>query len=301
MKNIENICEKPKENQTIFLRLKFFIKNFKFAFENQSFKNQTYNRQFHKIMSNLSDIGFPVQSEQDVNVLITETIKYVESIRCPQGFYLRFSDPSGAEIYLQGNIEQELVGFNPHFDGKSRRNASLVKEIERDSSELDGGFYALANPNDEASSDKLEFVFDMPDFRTIDELEFPKICEIQLTAFASNDFKIFGSEVEFYYAQDAETQMSVNSFFASGIYLTRDNKVPVETPRPIAIFAGVIKDFELKTNELSNEKFYWFLIETSGGEIDVVADVKLVSSEPQINGIVSGQFWLSGKIVNESE
>ena len=78
-------------------------------------------------MSNLSDIGFPVQSEQDVNVLITETIKYVESIRCPQGFYLRFSDSSGAEIYLQGNPEQELIGFNPHFDGKSSRKVSLSK------------------------------------------------------------------------------------------------------------------------------------------------------------------------------
>ncbi len=49
-------------------------------------------------MSNLSDIGFPVQNEQDVNVLITETIQYVESLKCPQGFYLRFADESGAEI-----------------------------------------------------------------------------------------------------------------------------------------------------------------------------------------------------------
>jgi len=35
-----------------------------------------------------------------------------------------------------------------------------------------------------------------------------------------------------------------------------------------------------------------------GGEIDVVADVKLILSEPQIGGIVSGQFWLSGKIAS---
>lgn len=244
-------------------------------------------------MSNLSDIGFPVQSEQDVNVLITETIKYVESIRCPNGFYLRFSDASGAEIYLQGNIEQELIGFNPHFDGKSRRKVRLTKAIERDSSELDGGFQAWANPTLE--SGEYEFVFDVPNFRLYNEIDFSQTQEIQLTAFASNDFKVFSNEAAFYYRQDAETQMSANSFFSSGLFLTRDSLIATESARPIGIFAGEIKEFELKTNELSEANFYWFLVETSGGEVDIVADVKLVPIEPNIGGIVSGQFWLSGK------
>lgn len=249
-------------------------------------------------MSNLSDIGFPVQNEQDVNVLITETIKYVESIRCPRGFYLRFTDVSGAEIYLQGNIEQELIGFNPHFEGKSRRKVGLIKLIERDSSELDGGFQAWANPSDEmAESGEYQFVFDVPDFRLNDGLDFPIIKEIQLTAFASNDFQVFNNEVAFYYSQDAETQMSSKSFFSSGLFLTKDSLIAVESARPIGIIAGQIKEFELKTNELSSEKFYWFLIETVGGELDVVADIKLVPHEPKIGGIVSGQFWLSGKLL----
>jgi hypothetical protein len=34
-----------------------------------------------------------------------------------------------------------------------------------------------------------------------------------------------------------------------------------------------------------------------GGEVDVVADLKLVPIERQIGSIVSGQFWLSGKII----
>lgn len=248
-------------------------------------------------MSNLSDIGFPVQNEQDVNVLITETIKYVESIRCLQGFYLRFSDSSGAEIYLQGNPDQELIGFNPHFDGKSRRKVGLIKSIERDSSELDGGFYAWANPaNDAAESGEYQFVFDVPDFRTADIKDFPVIREIQLTAFASNDFKIFAGEKEFR-ADENCNNMAVKSFVASGLFLPDENKSEIEPPRPIGILAGEIKKFELKTNELSNGKFYWFSVETLGGEVDVVADVKLVAAEPQIGGIVSGQFWLSGKIL----
>ena len=253
-------------------------------------------------MSNLSDIGFPVQDEQDVNTLITETIKYVESIRCPQGFYLLFSDASGAEIYLQGNPDQELVGFNPHFAGVSRRKVGLVRQIERDSSELDGGFYAWANPRDAdvENSGEYPFVFDVPDFRTAEINDFPVVKDIQLTAFASNDFKVFADETKFR-ADENWNNFAAKSFIPSGLFLPDENQTEIEPPRPIGIFAGEIIEFELKTNELSNEKFYWFLIETLGGEIDVVADAKLVPNEPQIGGTVCGQFWLSGKIITPPE
>jgi len=250
-------------------------------------------------MSNLSDIGFPVQNEQDVNVLITETIQYVESIKCPQGFYLLFADESGAEIYLQGNNEQELVGFNPHFAGKSRRKVSLTKFIERDSSELDGGFYAWANPKDfETDAGDYPFIFDVPDFRLSHEMRLPQVCEIQLTAFASNDFKIFANENDYSESQQDELKYASKSFVPSGLlaFDAEDEKYDLNAARPIAIFAGIIKKFELKKNKLSGNNFYWFLVETLGGETDVVADIKLVSIEPQIGGVVSGQFWLSGKL-----
>lgn len=249
-------------------------------------------------MSNLSDIGFPVSSEQDVNVLITETIKYVESIKCPRGFYLRFADSSGAEIYLQGSNEQELIGFNPHFAGKSRRAVGLVKAVERDSSQLDGGFYAWANPSEKNGeiSGEYPFVFDVPEFRLSDEITLPQVCEIQLTAFASNEFAIFDGEENFYASFEDKPTTASKSFVSSGLFSPDGAGTPIEPPRPIGIFAGEIKEYELKTNELSNEKFYWFLVETLGGEIDVVADVKLIKDEPKIGGIVSGQFWLSGKL-----
>ena len=253
-------------------------------------------------MSNLSDIGFPVQSEQDVNVLITETIKYVESVKCKHGFYLRFADSSGAEIYLQGNNEQELIGFNPHFAGRSRRTVGLTKAIERDSSQLDGGFYAWANPvetNGEISGE-YPFVFDVPEFRLHDEINLPLICEIQLTAFASNDFEMFADEKAFDESQESELKYASKSFIPVGLFAfdEENGEIDLSVVRPIGRFAGEIKEFELKTNELSNEKFYRFLVETLGGEIDVVADVKLIKEGPKIGGIVSGQFWLSG-ILND--
>ena len=231
--------------------------------------------------------------------MISHVLELAETVRCPQGFYLKFADASGAEIWVQGNFEQELIGFNPHFAGKSRRLVGLTRAIERESSILDGGFHAWAEPDADKITDSGEypFVFDVPDFRTIEKINFPSLQEIQLTAFASNDFVIYKSEKDYLDAQDSEIKFAAKSFIPSGLFTPDEEKTAVEPPRPIGIFTGEIKEFELKTNELSNEKFYWFLVETLGGEVDVVADVKLIASEPQIGGIVSGQFWLSGRII----
>lgn len=249
-------------------------------------------------MSNLSDIGFPTRSEQDINDMISHCLEHTETIRCPGGFYLKFADASGAEIWLQGNFNQELIGFNPHFDGTSRRTVGITKTIERESSELDGGYQAWANPlNDAADSGEYPFVFDAPDFRMNETSDFPEVGEIQLTAFASNEFQIFPDEQAYYESQDDEIKTASKSFIPSGMFTPDEAGTPIEPPRPIGIFAGEIKEYELKTNQLSGEKFYWFLVDTLGGEVDVVADPKLIQSEPTIGGIVSGQFWLSGKII----
>ncbi len=251
-------------------------------------------------MSNLSDIGFPVKGDEDINEMILSVMKNAQEIPCRSGFYLKFSDESGAQMYLQGNTEQELIGFNPHFDGKSRRKVGLTQAIERDSSELDGGFYAWANPENEDFENSAEypFIFDAPDFRSIGHLEFPLVCEIQLIAFASNDFKMFDSEEDYFASQESEVRLAAKSFVPGGLFsFGKDEDFDINVVRPIAMFTGEIKEFELKTNSLTNEKFYHFLVETLGGEVDVVADVKLIPNEPKIGGIVNGQFWLSGRLL----
>lgn len=252
-------------------------------------------------MSNLSDIGFPTPDEQAVNDMIWHVIEMTSPIHTSHGIYLKFSDESGAEIYLQGNEAQELIGFNPHFAGKSRRKVGLTNKIERDSSELDGGFYGWANPSDKhfENSGEYPFVFDVPDFRTVEIADFPVIKEIQLTAFASNDFKMFSNEKDFSDSQESEAKNASKSFAANGLSALNetDEVIELNEVRPIGMFTGEIKEFEMRTNKVSGEKFYWFLVETLGGEVDVVCDPKFVTQEPEIGGIVSGQFWLSGKIL----
>lgn len=253
-------------------------------------------------MSNLSDIGFPTSTEQDINDMISHVLEHTTTIRCARGFYLKFSDESGAEIWLQGNFEQELIGFNPHFAGKSRRQVGLTTAINREASELDGGFHAWANPSGNAAeiSGEYPFVFDVPDFLLNEMPALPHICEIQLTAFASNDFRIYANEKEYVESQESESKSAVKSFVSSGLlaFDADDETADLNQVRPIGALSGAIKEYELKINALSGNKFYSFLIDTLGGEIDVVADEKLILIEPKVGEIISGQFWLSGRIIN---
>ncbi|MBS1794343.1 MAG: hypothetical protein JSS81_10845 [Acidobacteria bacterium] len=251
-------------------------------------------------MSNLSDIGFPTPDDQAVNEMIMHVLEVAKPVKSAHGFYLVYTDPSGAEIYLQGNFDQELIGFNPHFAGRSRRTVALTKAIERDSSVLDGGFYAWANPADGAAeSGDYPFVFDVPDFRAFERPALPRTVELQLTAFASNDFKLYANDDDYQRAQESELKYASKMFVPSGLFgfNEADGGVDLNAVRPVATFAGEIRACELKTNTLSGESFYALLVDTLGGETDVVVDPKYVPAEPMIGSIVSGTFWLSGRFI----
>lgn len=250
-------------------------------------------------MSNLSDIGFPVTNEHDVNKVIMDIMPHMERIPCgPDGFYYKFEDDSGAQIYLQTNAAQEIVGFNPAFASESRRKVELTASIKRDTSDLDGAFKCLALTDDDAES-AYPFVFDTPDFRTYDERVIPSKAEVSLTAFASNDFRIFEDKTEFVSSFDQDTKAAERSFIPSGLFSIDEDGEAVEQdpPQAHAIITGTITDCQRRKNVFTGADFYFFVIESFGGFADIVADPALVKSEPQIGGIVKGSFWLSGKLV----
>lgn len=244
-------------------------------------------------MSNLSDIGFPTPDETAINEMIMHVIEVAKPVQTQRGLYLVYGDPSGAEIYLQGNFEQELVGFNPHFSGKSRRRVTLTDLIERESSELDGGYQATNDGDDEP------FVFDLPDFRSTVLAELPQTVEIQLTAFGSNDFRIFRTANDYQAAQESDYEYATRMFVAVGLqaFDPKDGKIDLAAVRPVAKFAGEVVECETRRNELSGEEFNWMLVDTQGGLIDVVVDPKYVPFAPRPGFLVSGTFWLSGRIL----
>ncbi|TAE12415.1 MAG: hypothetical protein EAZ95_12410 [Bacteroidetes bacterium] len=252
-------------------------------------------------MSNFSNLGFNITTPEEYQELLGKAYKVSTSIQINEGIYSIYKDNSGAELYLQFNKQNEFIGVNPHFEGKSKRIVCLTGTVDRSESELDGAFYCWAAPSkvNNPDSGAYPFVFDVPDFRTLTKVEFPRNVEIQLTAFAQ-ELTIYDNEKEYEDSQTSEFKFATQSFIPSGLF-SLEEKSDDAVPQSFGIFTGIIRQFEKKCNEMTNEYFYWLLVDTLGGEVDVVADIRFFEKPPIENGILQGQFWLSGKIINMPE
>ncbi len=234
-------------------------------------------------MSNLSDIGFPVASDEEVNQVLMDVLPHLVQHSCPPyGFYYQFSDESGAELFLQANPAQDLVGFNPAFAAEDHVSLTIHRKIERDTSELDGGFLA------EAACGTV-FVFDSPDFRLRADKAVDSASTAVLTAFASNDLS----------SSPADKGLAVGSLkplrdTRETLFAGSEDGVPPQAH--VSIEAPLISA-DLRTNGLTGNKFFVMKAKTDIGEVSVVADPLLLKEAPEPGSVINGSFWLSGKLV----
>ncbi|MEO5946421.1 MAG: hypothetical protein ABIP79_06355 [Chitinophagaceae bacterium] len=252
-------------------------------------------------MSNFSSIGFAVQTEEDFKELVQFCFDNGQKIQSSDGTYLIYTDSSGAELYGQLNLQNEVIGMNPHFKGKSKRKVCLTETYLRPESELDGSFHCWADPQKEndPESGACPFVFDVPNYKTLGQINYPTDFEIQLSAFAQ-EIDVYDSEEAFSDKQnpivdnEKELKFASQSFVPSGLFSEKEHTLPQAT----GFFAGIIREWKILTNENTKEDFYWLLVDTLGGEVDIVYDPKLASNKPKIGGVAQGIFWLSGKLIN---
>lgn len=249
-------------------------------------------------MSNFSDIGFDINTEEEFQDLLEKTYHESTLISVNEGAYAVYTDESGAELWIQLNSEHECIGANPHYKGKSRRKVCLTATVERPENQLDGGFYAWAEPAEtqHPESGLYPFVFDVPDFKTLGAYAFPADVEIQLTAFAQ-DVQLYENAAAFDAAQTTEPKFAVQSFIPSGLFSSSEEGKP-STPEAFGFFTGVIKQAEGRQNALTGQIFYVLLVDTLGGEIDVVADAGFFEKAPAVNEIIQVECWLSGQLIN---
>jgi hypothetical protein len=248
------------------------------------------------MVSHYSTIGMPLASEEDVNALIQRVFTVGERVAAPIGEYRRWSDPSGAEAWLQLGAKNEFMGMNPHYAGRSAVTVGLTARLaSAGPSELDGSFHGWADPAGEApDSGCYPFVFDTPDYRLHDGLPLPARTQVQIAAFA-HEISAFETVAAFEASQTGELKYGSQSFIPSGLFRpTDDSSAP---PPALAMFAGHVLAAEKKINGLTNRAFYWALAETYGGAYDVVIDPDLLSGAPAVGGVISGSFWLSGRII----
>ncbi|MEZ4223305.1 MAG: hypothetical protein R3B13_20335 [Polyangiaceae bacterium] len=247
--------------------------------------------------SHLSTIGFKVESDDELLDLANTIGPQATPYEVEGGTYYRWRGDSGEELWLILDNEGDLVGTNPHFSGESSIAVGVQARIERvPDFPLEGAYYVWASPpEDDLEAGEYPFVFDCPDATTYADIDLPGRCTAQVAAFA-HEIEFFASEAAFDASQtEAETRFASKSFFPIGLF-SEDGEA-ASPPDATALFTGTVVKAASKTNPMSGNRFHWALVETLGGQFDVVIDPELLAATPEPGGILSGVFWLSGRLV----
>jgi hypothetical protein len=248
--------------------------------------------------SHLSTIGFAVETGDDFARLAEQISAKATEVQVKAGRYLRWTGSGGEELWLQLSSRRDLIGMNPHFSGASRVRVGIVNRVTRpNDTKLDGALHAWASPSDDSpSAGDYPFVFDVPDAAACLDLEIPSVAEAQIAAFA-HEVSVFPSEEAFAASQTPDSvQFADRSFIPAGLF--SPDGVKDGPPAAEAIFTGHVLQAEQRANTVSNQKFWWALVDTLGGTYDVVIDPTLLEEPPIVGGILSGSFWLSGRLIS---
>lgn len=241
--------------------------------------------------SHYSSIGFRFESQEHFEEFTEGIVDETTVIETDEGMYLRWSSPSGAELWLQA-ADEMLVGAHPHYAGESSLAVRVTAQVRRDDgTPLDGAFHAWANPQPDLDGD-YPFVFDAPNFLEVAAMPLPADVRVQLAAFA-HELTCYPSEEEYERSQERELKFASRSFIPTGLF--SDAGAPAES---MALFAGHVVRAERKRNEDGGGEFVWMSVDTLGGTYDVVADPSLLEELPAPGSVIRGTFWLSGLVRN---
>ena len=255
-----------------------------------------YNR---CVPSQFSALGFNVTSGEDLAALASRVAERADTINAREGQYLKWAPPSGEQLWLQVKHNGDAMGMNPHFQGHSSVRVAIEARIARAGhTPLDGTFLGWANPPEDGSrGGDYPFAFDSPDAALHETLQLPMVVTAQIAAFAQ-EVRIFPSVDAHEVARVSEgLGFPSQSFIPSGLF-SPDGQ-PVIPPEPHALIAGHVLAADERRNALTGVSFWWALVETVGGTFDVVIDPELVSEPIERNNVVSGWFWLSGRLQPE--
>ncbi len=250
-------------------------------------------------MNHFKSIGFSVESDAEIDSLVERFLPEGEEHRTKHGRYFRYASPCGAELWFQVNSNDEVVGLTPYFAAETRIPVGLTHAVQRPGdTALEGGFHAWASPTTghPETSGQYPFVFECPDYRLYGDVAFPALVEASVAAFA-HELEFFSSVDEYDASQAEGPAFASQSFIPFGLFEseagTRD------TAPSQAIVTGHVRAAEMRTNAATGEAYLAAEIESVGGAFHVVSDPAFVGEPITVGGVLSGSFWLCGRLATK--
>lgn len=249
-----------------------------------------------RMPSQFSAVGFRVSTGEDLSALASRVAGEAETIKVQGGEYLKWAPPSGEQLWLQVSPKGDAMGMNPHFAGKSEVRVAVEARISRKGhTALDGTFLGWANPPiGAATGGDYPFAFDCPDAAMHVNQALPTTVVAQVAAFAQQ-ITLYPSRQAYDASQAAQgLSFASQSFIPSGLFTPEGE--PVNPPEPHALLAGHVIEADERRNWVTEAPYWWALVESLGGTFDVVIDPELLTAAPRVGQVLSGWFWLSGRL-----
>ncbi|WP_459195654.1 hypothetical protein [Wukongibacter baidiensis] len=249
--------------------------------------------------SHFSSIGLRINKREDFLDYFRLAYEKGEKIATEKGIYCKWQIGDGIELWGQIDNDNNAIGMNPHFSGSARMKVRITERINRENdTELDGAFYCWADPINNEKDGLYPFIFDSPDMATYGELIAPQIVTAQVTGFA-HEISAYKDDDDYNNSQEKETKLAPEAFIPTGLFSSKGKDF--NTSSAMALLSGHVIEMKELTNSYTEMKFIWIKLKTLGGEIDAVVDSEILKGNISIGGVVSGMFWLSGKIIEVSK
>lgn len=258
-------------------------------------------------VTHFSMIGFPMDgTNAGVNALVSKQISRCAPKPISEAdIACAVHDNSGAEIWIslhkRPDGKTEFVTLNPAFAGEGR----VKLHIDGDNSDPEWTPFEVSRAA-RFSGEATPIIFDLADPTQAAGTGPGTDVTVAISAFSYQP-SLYEDATAYYAAQKkagSKVLMGAESFIPSGMFFAKaGGAMPddAKRPRAHADLAGTVVKAKLLTNAAGGAPFWSVLTKTYGGAtVDIVIDPASIKVEPKPGNIITGRFWLSGRIVPAS-
>jgi hypothetical protein len=252
------------------------------------------------VADHLAALGIGSESQEERQNQVRRILKTSKpQSRRADSMTLRWSDPSGAELWIYVDESGAMKSVQPHFAGGSRITMALQELVERpEISPFDGGFIALTQSGgtNPALGGGFPVVFDAPDFPDVKDAFLTAKHDVELAAFAV-ELNAYDSEEAFKEAQPEMKPLEIPAFIPAGLL----GMTQGDTPTAHALMVGRLLEGGKVTNQLTGQSYSKAVMETPAGPIVLIVEPNLLEELPEVGSVLQVGAWISGRITPEED
>lgn len=249
--------------------------------------------------SHFACIGFPIQDMDAYWKLARRAAEEGERTGAADGSALACWAPgTGVEIWAHLNPAGEVVGAVPFYSTGLANRISVIGTGDDPDEGMEGWMDGWLEPveEDEPFSGAFPLRADLVNYALTRTrlVSFPTLQRVELAALA-HEAELFDSDAAYARAPGDVYRIPLGSFTSAAHFGAVEDADAVQ--ESAALFSGRIVSAQAQVNPVTGARFWWIQVMPHGVTLHVFADQETLGGEPAEGHILSGSFWMLGKLL----